>query len=192
MESKAAEKLGMKTAVKQPSSSAPTKKGVSFGEQVDAANKGPYDSRAMDALLKEKYGANAVSSSTLPDLSKPNVKLAGKSLTLENGTRITFDKRGSAIFDDHAIYQTRLPEAIFKSDRGTHMRQATRNLRESIASGHVNSNSFTLEQLKQINSGSEKIRGLTWHHHIDSGRMQLISEELHSIPHTGGYSLWGR
>ncbi|MFK7973738.1 MAG: HNH endonuclease [Rickettsiaceae bacterium] len=40
-------------------------------------------------------------------------------------------------------------------------------------------------------SGKDKINGLTWHHHQDTGRMQLISDKLHNnVRHPGGMSLW--
>lgn len=35
--------------------------------------------------------------------------------------------------------------------------------------------------------------GLTWHHHQDKGRMQLIDAEVHgAIQHNGGHSTWGK
>ena len=35
--------------------------------------------------------------------------------------------------------------------------------------------------------------GLTWHHHQDTGRMQLVETIEHEafVPHTGGMSIWG-
>jgi hypothetical protein len=46
------------------------------------------------------------------------------------------------------------------------------------------------------NATSAELRGsppgLTWHHHQDVGRMQLIDEDFHaSVAHLGGNSLWG-
>ncbi|WP_211564815.1 HNH endonuclease [Marinomonas gallaica] len=34
---------------------------------------------------------------------------------------------------------------------------------------------------------------LTWHHHQDTGRLQLLSRDEHQafVPHTGGMSIWG-
>jgi hypothetical protein len=39
--------------------------------------------------------------------------------------------------------------------------------------------------------GKSKIDGLTWHHHQDPGRMQLVPEATHQkTGHIGGSSLW--
>ncbi|MFZ5553759.1 MAG: HNH endonuclease, partial [Bacteroidota bacterium] len=36
-------------------------------------------------------------------------------------------------------------------------------------------------------------KGYTWHHHQETGRMQLVDSEIHSqTGHTGGYSMWGQ
>ena len=180
-----------KSALKQPRSSAP-KKEVRFGDQADAANKGPYDSRAMDALLKEKHGADAVSSSTLPSTSMPNVKLAGKSLTTENGTRITFDQRGYPIFDDHVRYQTILSEQTCKMTEQTHKTAATKNLWQSIQNGEASSAGFTEKQILAIQKGNGQIPGYTWHHHQETGRMQLLPRDIHDkVKHAGGMNNWG-
>jgi hypothetical protein len=35
--------------------------------------------------------------------------------------------------------------------------------------------------------------GYSWHHHEDTGRMQLVPSELHgAVGHTGGFSIWGK
>ncbi|MEL6050213.1 HNH endonuclease [Corynebacterium rouxii] len=32
-----------------------------------------------------------------------------------------------------------------------------------------------------------------WHHHQDTGRMQLINKEVHNVVrHTGGYAVWSK
>jgi A nuclease of the HNH/ENDO VII superfamily with conserved WHH len=40
---------------------------------------------------------------------------------------------------------------------------------------------------------SKAPEGLTWHHHQDTGRMQLVDRAEHEafVPHTGGMSIWG-
>ena len=43
-----------------------------------------------------------------------------------------------------------------------------------------------------INEQYRKDHGLVWHHHEDPGRMQLLPKDLHNtVPHTGGYAIWG-
>ena len=67
------------------------------------------------------------------------------------------------------------------------MRLATKNLAEAIRKGQVRSSSFNSEQLKAIGKGQAKIPDYTWHHHQDTGRMQLVPEKLH---HDTGHIGW--
>jgi hypothetical protein len=49
---------------------------------------------------------------------------------------------------------------------------------------------FSPKQIKQLEKGKEKIDGFTWHHHQDSGRMQLIPDYIHNeFRHVGGTSM---
>ena len=64
---------------------------------------------------------------------------------------------------------------------------ATKDLAEAIRKGQVRSSSFNPKQLKAIEKGESKIPGYTWHHHQDTGRMQLIREGLH---HDTGHIGW--
>ena len=91
------------------------------------------------------------------------------------------------MFDDIAKYDTRLDQkAFYATDRIGQMRMATRDLREKINSGKISRSQFSPEQLKAIQSGRSKIPGLTWHHHQDRGRMQLVLEDKHKVGHIGG------
>ncbi|EOG0802076.1 TPA: HNH endonuclease [Neisseria gonorrhoeae] len=67
------------------------------------------------------------------------------------------------------------------------MRLATKDLAEAIKRGEVRSSAFTTKQLKAIEKGKDKIPSYTWHHHQDTGRMQLINEGLH---HDTGHIGW--
>ena len=94
---------------------------------------------------------------------------------------VVFDNKGFPIFDDIAIYDTRLDQkAFYATDRIGQMRMAKRDLRGQINSGKINRSQFSPEQLKAIQSGRSKIPGLTWHHHQDSGRMQLVPKGKHN------------
>ena len=101
---------------------------------------------------------------------------------------VVFNHKGFPIFDDIAKYDTRLDQkAFYATDRIGQMRMATRDLREQINSGKISRSQFSPDQLKAIQSGRSKIPGLTWHHHQDRGRMQLVNEKLHSdTGHIGG------
>jgi hypothetical protein len=61
------------------------------------------------------------------------------------------------------------------------MKEATKNLREQINMGKVDSSRFNGEQLKAIQKGDAQIPDLTWHHHQDTGRMQLIPFDIHGL-----------
>ena len=64
---------------------------------------------------------------------------------------------------------------------------ATKDLAEAIQKGQVRKSSFNTEQLRAIEKGKAKIPGYPWHHHQDTGRMQLIGEDLH---HDTGHIGW--
>ena len=153
-------------------------------------NKTPYHPRQMERLLKEQHPGSTISSTTLPDASMPNVRLAGGAKVLPDGTELPFCIRGMPVFDKHILYEMRLPMESFNKSSEAHMREATRALRVSIEKGEVNPKLFTTEQLAAIQAGSPHVPDLTWHHHQELGRMQFLSRELHKeIKHVGGMGL---
>jgi hypothetical protein len=50
-----------------------------------------------------------------------------------------------------------------------------------------------VEFFKRTKASMSSPPGLTWHHHQDTGRMQLVEllEHRAFVPHTGGMSVWG-
>ncbi len=71
------------------------------------------------------------------------------------------------------------------------MREATRHLRASIERGEINPARFNEGQRRAIMRGDKTIPECTWHHHQESGRMQLIDRSIHiETGHIGGDSLW--
>lgn len=145
----------------------------------------PYNSRTIRAELEAKYGRGNVTSTTVPPANAPNVRYAGRKHPVSD---VVFDNKGFPIFDDIAKYDTRLDQrAFYATDRRGQMRMATRDLREQINSGKISRSQFSPEQLKAIQSGRSKIPGYTWHHHQDSGRMQLVPKGKHNeARHIGG------
>ncbi len=145
----------------------------------------PYNPRETRDALEERYGAENVESTTVPNANAKNVELAGQR---HPETGIVFDQRGFPIFDDVAKYDTRLSADEFSSAsyRGQ-MRMATRELRDAIDNGQIPASQFTNVQLRAIRAGKDKIPGYTWHHHQDIGRMQLVPEDIHRrTGHIGG------
>ncbi|MFU2048671.1 HNH endonuclease, partial [Avibacterium gallinarum] len=148
---------------------------------------GFYDSKEYRELLTRKYGGN-VKSTTVPPSNAKNVNLAGKRHPI---TGVPFDNKGFPIFDKYTTYDTRLDISSFRNKAYIEqMSMATRDLANAIEKGYISKNNFTSEQLNAIYRGDKKIPGFTWHHHQDTGRMQLIPERIHQeTGHIGGRSI---
>ncbi|KAH0545319.1 hypothetical protein FGG08_000618 [Glutinoglossum americanum] len=147
----------------------------------------PYSGRSMREMLQNKYGAENVTSTTVPPANAKNVRLAGQRHA--NGT--VYDQRGYPVFDDHALHELRLSGAQVRGlDSAGQMRAATRELRELVNSDPAVAARFEPAQLKAIRGGEAKIPKLTWHHHQDVGRMQLVPTEIHKAGHIGGAAMW--
>lgn len=120
----------------------------------------------------------------------------------KNKNGIPFDKDGLPDFSDYLKGEVYLKPEQLKGASNTQTSQATQILRD-----HFKENPKLKEEfLKQfdsseraqieadLNKGKYKIGNYTWHHHQDTGRMQLISTDIHNKgkPHTGGHRLWGK
>ena len=150
---------------------------------------GFYDPRVWRQNYEDFYDGN-VTSTTVPPYSASNVRLAGQT---HPRTGVVFDQRGFPIFDDVARYDTRIPADQFRAtDYQGQMRLATRDLRDTIATNPQLRSRFTQPQLDAIQGGRAKIPDFTWHHHQDTGRMQLVPSATHRrTGHIGGESLSG-
>lgn len=130
-----------------------------------------------------------VTSSTVPKQNGKNVKLAGQRHPV---TGVPFDERGFPVLDDVAVFEAQLPtsvSSVYNPDH--HMRAATAQLRDAIERGEVSASAFTAEQLAAISKGKPRIPGLTWHHHQNVGRMQLVPRAGHrDTGHLGGMDMW--
>ena len=150
------------------------KEAVSY---IDNSVNGFYDAKEFRKSFENTYGKNNVVSTTIPPNNAKNVKLAGKE---HPKTGVPFDDKGYAVFDNFSVYDTRLNISDFReSSYIEQMRMATRDLANAIDKGYVNKNKFTPSQLNAIYKGESKIPGFTWHHHQDTGRMQLVDYDLH-------------
>ncbi|GHS92255.1 hypothetical protein AGMMS49949_04100 [Alphaproteobacteria bacterium] len=165
----------------------------------DSVSKAPYDPRVAERIA-QRFGP--VERSTVPTSSQPNVRLAGSHIQRVAGhdplthepivQRVVFDQRGFPIFDPYIKYQTRISGNLSSMSPETHMRMATRQLRADIEAGRVNRSLFSDAEFADIRDGTEKIGKFTWHHHQETGRMQLVPEDIHEwARHVGGNKLWG-
>jgi filamentous hemagglutinin len=172
---------------------------------------GPYDSNTARADLEATHGADNVTSTTNPNNplqtvnSNPNkgievitdsygnkavrVKFDDPVTGVPTSANIPYNNRGLPVFDDHAKYTTNIDKT---KSYDAQFSQATRDLRDGINSGKVDSSQFTANQLSDIKSGSKKIEDFTWHHNADSGNMQLIPTDVHkAVKHVGDKALSG-
>ncbi|WP_218690421.1 HNH endonuclease [Psychrobacter sp. BF1] len=74
------------------------------------------------------------------------------------------------------------------------MKQASKDMWESIKDNPVAKRNFSQEQLNDLKSGKSKVEGFTWHHNAQSSpnTMQLVPEKFHdrkTAPHSGQNSL---
>ncbi|XVN13495.1 HNH endonuclease [Pseudomonas corrugata] len=143
-----------------------------------------------DMSFESTHGADNILSTTVPPVDGRNVHLAGQGHPVTGGV---FDNRRLPIFDDVAAFDTRISIDAFKAaSYEGQMKLATKNLLGAIQQGQVKASSFTSTQLQQISAGAKKIDGYTWHHHQDSGRMQLVPELVHKkTGHIGGEAMGG-
>ncbi|EDL57454.1 HNH endonuclease [Gimesia maris] len=165
---------------------------------------GPYDSRTIRSQLEARYGAEAVTSTTVPPTSGKMVQMSGRQHSV---TGVVYDSKGVPIFDRHSLFDTYITRQYSSvADEAAHMRAATRELRSSLGIGQgqanrvaalgaiknkVNFQGFNPVQLRQIMGGKKNIDGLTWHHHQDIGRMQLVDRVIHAeTGHVGGFKMW--
>ena len=90
-----------------------------------------------------------------------------------------------------ARYDTRFSADQFRAtDYQGQMRMATRDLRGQLDGNPQLRSQFTSNQLEAIQGGRANIPDLTWHHHQDTGRMQLVPRTVHRrTGHIGGESL---
>ena len=172
-------------AVALPKGKAPVGENFSQAQQGRYSYDSPYHSRTVRTELEQRYGKQNVKSSTVPPSNGKNVKLANQS---HPKTGVPFDSKGFPNFEKYVKYDTKLDIQEFRSKSSTgQMRLATKDLAEAIRKGQVRKSSFNTEQLRAIEKGESKIPNYTWHHHQDTGRMQLIREGLH---HDTGHIGW--
>ncbi len=168
--------------------------GDDFVEVADdfAANRGAggfYDPRAWRQNYEDFYSGN-VTSTTVPPYNAPNARLVGRR---HPETGVVFDQRGFPIFDNHTAYDTRFTGTDFAdASYQAQMRMATRDLRTTLETNPQLRSQFRPDQLQAIQSGNAKIPDYTWHHHQDSGRMQLVDQTVHKeTGHIGGEAMTG-
>ncbi|GGA31924.1 hypothetical protein GCM10007416_00570 [Kroppenstedtia guangzhouensis] len=118
-----------------------------------------------------------------------NGHLAGKK---HPKTGVPFTKNGFPKFDKWSKGEVRIPKDYYLKSDPRQFKYASRRLWNKIKNDPKELKKFTKEQKEALKEGRKNVPGLTWHHHQQQGRMQLVEEKVHSgTNHTGGRDIWG-
>ena len=167
-----------------------------FGDRVKPYVEKLYREQMIELNLADKIDEVGIKNTKLdkikqiPDaiLDPPkgirNKKMAGKNHPV---TGVYFDRNGYPVFNSK--FDVKLSVELRGNSVSDHkqFKDATRQLKNKIESNPALRREFTAEQLKDIFAEEEKIVGLTWHHHQDGVRLQLVDEWTHAkTGHDGG------
>lgn len=104
----------------------------------------------------------------------------------ENGEKV---KVVVPVFD--SVFDAQLPEEKLQSSDYQQFKECNQQLKEAVEKDPELAKKFTPEQLEQIKNGDTP-DGYTWHHHEETGKMQLVETSTHDkTAHTGGKAIWG-
>lgn len=113
-------------------------------------------------------------------------------IPMEDGTKVHVPfNDGFPDFTQWTKVEMALPEKLwFKSD-DVQFRFLNKQLYKLAQKDPELRNRFTEKQLQQLRAGLTP-DDMTWHHHQDPGKMQLIDSYIHAkTGHTGGREIWG-
>lgn len=116
----------------------------------------------------------------------------------KDGTSVIYDQNGFPVFNAKADLYLDASAINSASDAG-HFREANRMLGEALRAdstlaGRMGLTDAQATFLMRESPAGRSPPGLTWHHHQDTGRIQLVdvAEHAHfSGGHTGGMRIWG-
>lgn len=157
--------------------------------------KGPIDSLKSRKEVEDMYGKENVISRSVPDLSKPNVNMAGRAINVElddgRVVKVVFNQKGLVDLTPHMKVELVFPpKTMFEKDYKKHLSMSSKALWAEVQKDPVLKSKFTAQELLDMKQGKEKIGKYTWHHHQDLGRMQLVETKIHEkVPHVGAASL---
>lgn len=93
------------------------------------------------------------------------------------------------VFD--SAFDAQLPNEKLQSTDREQFKECNKQLKDAVEKDPKLAKKFTPEQLEQIKNGDTP-DGYTWHHHEDTGKMQLVDTVTHDkTAHTGGKAIWG-
>lgn len=131
-------------------------------------------------------------------LVKQTLKSTTKQLVIRNAgyagerhpiTNVLFNSKGFPVFN--GIAKTKLSQSYWKSSNTVQFEQANKWLKTETFRNSTLRNKFNSSQIKEIAEGKTPT-GYTWHHHEDTGYLELVLTSLHKgTGHTGGKAIWG-
>ena len=90
-----------------------------------------------------------------------------------------------------ATYETTLSDDLLKATDYQQSQYSNEQLLDAVEGDPSLKKQFNETQLQQIGE-AETPDGFTWHHHQETGRMQLVDTITHlRTGHTGGKEIWG-
>ena len=114
----------------------------------------------------------------------------------KKGKRLQYDSDGFPIFE--SLFDTHLADTSLKTKNSTeHFKQANQKLAIQLKKNPELAKLLGLSDeqvahILKVPPSKRPAKDLTWHHHQDTGRMQLIDQLTHdTFRHTGGMSIWG-
>ena len=79
----------------------------------------------------------------------------------------------------------------YMKSRTTHFSKASKVLYDDIMRDNNLRSKFTETEIELFKHGKVPNK-YTWHHHQETGVLQLVDREVHrKTGHTGGFSIWG-
>ncbi|MDM5358770.1 T7SS effector LXG polymorphic toxin [Peribacillus sp. ACCC06369] len=103
--------------------------------------------------------------------------------------QVIYDKDGYPIFQSK--FEIYLPEKYFLETDAAQFEYLSKTLSEEIISNPELAEKFTAKEYEVLKEGRVP-KTLTWHHHQETGRMQIVDYFEHQAAgHTGGRAIWG-
>ena len=144
------------------------------------------EQEAAGRMAKYRKFAAVSSDIKTAERAKRNAGLAGKTHPVTN---VPFDNAANPVFDSKMDVQ--LPEEHHKAPDKVQFKHANEQLKKKVMNDPKFAKQFSEEQGADILAG-ETPDGYVWHHHEDTGKLQLVDQATHEkTGHTGGKHEWG-
>ncbi|EOQ18034.1 hypothetical protein KOY_05477, partial [Bacillus cereus VDM021] len=103
--------------------------------------------------------------------------------------KVKYDKDGYPIFNSK--YETSLSESYHIEPDSVQFKYLSQKLYDDIMKDPNLAKQFSQTDIELFKLG-KKPKSVTWHHHQETGKMQLVDYYEHQVAgHTGGRAIWG-